>query len=241
MATKQIKVGGFGVFEFDDADYPEAIDTTGAPGGDAPIKVANTVLSDLTSNVRLVESDANKELAEVNDLTNYIAAGTGIVVAGSSGTVTISLLDRAGELYQDGTLSSYTPVGGSWVKLNNFTTGLMKNCSAYNYAGLDYGSSPAGIKVSYAGIYLLLASFTIYPSSIPSNQGFEIVFSKGSTILTQTRQRIEFSNNDDLSFTISGVVSLAANDIVYTRFKRVVGASANMVVRHANFKVTAIQ
>lgn len=84
MAQKQIRIGSFGPFIYDDV-------TEDALKTDGNIQANNIVTDGLTSNVRLVVSDANKQLAEVNDLTPYIA-GNGIDVGNDGdGTVTLSL------------------------------------------------------------------------------------------------------------------------------------------------------
>lgn len=95
MAVKEVWVGSQGPFLFDDGDkYP------GEPAGpnisglrtDTVIEVQNVQTTNLTSNVRLVVSDSNKEIQEVNDLTQWIAAGLGIAVEdGGAGTVTIKI------------------------------------------------------------------------------------------------------------------------------------------------------
>lgn len=83
MAKKYVNIGPFGPFIFDDGKS-SAVNT------DGDIEANNIVTSGLTANVRLVSSDANKKLAEVNDLTNFIDGDSHInVTDDSDGTVTI--------------------------------------------------------------------------------------------------------------------------------------------------------
>lgn len=85
MAKKYVRVGAFGPFIYDDVSQ-EAIDT------DGNIKANNVLTDGLTTNVRLVASNASKLLEEVNDLTPYIGGGTYITVTDDGdGTVTIEV------------------------------------------------------------------------------------------------------------------------------------------------------
>jgi len=87
MATKTINIGPFGPFEFDDTVTPQGVKTN------APIEGTEIITTGLSTNRRLVESDTQKKIVEVNDLTVYLKDGTNVqAVDQGDGTVKLEII-----------------------------------------------------------------------------------------------------------------------------------------------------
>lgn len=85
MAKKFVNIGPFGPFIYDDSNN-SGVKTDGT------IEAANIINSGLSANIRLVFSDGNKKLVEVNDLTPFISGGSHIdVTDDGDGSVTLSI------------------------------------------------------------------------------------------------------------------------------------------------------
>lgn len=94
MAFKQVFIGSRGPFLFDDEDtYEDGQVHSPGYSPDAPFVGQNIVTTDLTTNVRLVASNAERKLEEVNDLSVWVKQGTGgvTVTNNADGTVTLNL------------------------------------------------------------------------------------------------------------------------------------------------------
>lgn len=94
MAEKQVFIGSVGPFIFDDLDsYSDGQSYIGVYSPDSPLKGTNVITSNLSTNVRIVASNASKELEEINDLSIWVKQGSGgiSVVNDLDGTVTVNL------------------------------------------------------------------------------------------------------------------------------------------------------
>lgn len=102
MAKKYVNIGPFGPFIFDD-NTDDGVETDGDIVGSS-IKTTG-----LTSNVRLLFSNANQEVSEVNDLTPYLNGGNRITVTDDGdGTVTIAAQNLSALSTIDDTDSPFT-------------------------------------------------------------------------------------------------------------------------------------
>jgi len=85
MAIKTVRLGSFGPFRFDDTTY-SGVET------DGDVKANNLVTAGLSANTRIVVSDANKQLSEIDDLTQWIAGGNQIQITDDGdGTISIQV------------------------------------------------------------------------------------------------------------------------------------------------------
>ena len=102
MAERRVWIGSEGPFIFDDEDlYEDGVNHVGLRA-ETVVEVNNVITSDLTDNVRLIHSDSDKKIQEVNDLTQFIQAGDGIsVIDNGDGTVTIQNLGIIRESFQE--------------------------------------------------------------------------------------------------------------------------------------------
>lgn len=93
MALKEVWIGSQGPYLFDDEEkYPNEPTGPNMVGirTNTIIQTSNIVTDNLTENVRLIVSNSDKEIQEVNDLTQWIKSGYAIeVIDEGDGTVTI--------------------------------------------------------------------------------------------------------------------------------------------------------
>jgi len=84
MAEKFVNIGPFGPFIYDDI-IDKGVET------DGDVKASGVQTTGLTTNIRLILSDANQKVAEVNNLTQFISGSNQINVADDGdGTITIT-------------------------------------------------------------------------------------------------------------------------------------------------------
>lgn len=103
MAKKYVRIGSFGPFIYDDSQQPAAVNT------DGDIQANNVITDGLSANVRLIASNANKKVEEVNDLTQWIAGGDRVTIADDGdGTVTVSVQNLSDLSTIDDTDSPFT-------------------------------------------------------------------------------------------------------------------------------------
>lgn len=120
MAKKTVRVGSVGPFIYEDANH-DGVETNGTI-------TANQFSQEVgSSSVRLLQSDANKNIEEVSTLANYLAAGIAIAVSddGNGGAtidvnININVLTDNSGGSTDGTVGSVSGTSDDSTINNNF-------------------------------------------------------------------------------------------------------------------------
>jgi len=99
MAIKNVKVGSFGPFPFDDTQ-----DVGVSTDGD--VSANNLVTTGLTTDVRLLKSNANKALEEVATLGDFIAAGGAPISITDNLDGTVTVVFQKGTAVADSTAAT---------------------------------------------------------------------------------------------------------------------------------------
>lgn len=181
-------------------------------------EIANTTQVCIT-----IDSDSNVELGTFNTNSVQVESDGDVNFKGGGGL-------QFGEIYgyDNATASSLT---SSFALVTSFDTDGQSNGSVTNSAANDR------ITVGKAGKYFVCISLTIYNDS---GSGFDVIlslFKNGSTELTNIHaERTLASGTDKGSVSLSGIVSLAANDYVDLRAKTD-GASADVIFQELNMSL----